>query len=157
MKKLIRISAIYVELVQIIICGLVIHLVPVRFLAFFFSKSLFMQILYHFDIPLGIPQMILLTKIDKVCPKVEEDVSQVFRSVAILEQVEKVSQLLGTPRNNMLPIKNYETEIELNDNINILALIALSQMLRASEDYMFNFLDDFASGSDNAPALTARD
>lgn len=105
----------------------------------------------------GVPQIVLLTKIDKVCSQVEGDVSKVFLSEAILEQVNKVSQLLGVPRNNVFPIKNYETEIELEENINILALIALTQILRASEDYLYNYLDDVCRDSDNAPTLNSKD
>ena len=93
--------------------------------------------------------MILLTKIDKVCLEVEQDLSYVFRSKAVLEQVDKVSQLLGVPRNSVLPIKNYEQEIKVNENVNILALISLLEILRASEDYLYNFLDEVTSGSDN--------
>ena len=105
--------------------------------------------------------MILLTKIDKVCSLVEIDVSQVFRSPAILEQVDKVSQLFGVPRHNVLPIKNYEKEVKLNDDINILALMALVEILRASEDFLYNYLP--AGGatcehdSDNAPPLSTKD
>ena len=99
----------------------------------------------------------LLTKIDKVCSEVEGDVSKVFRSEAIQEQVNKVSQLLGVPRNNVFPIKNYETEIRLEENINILALIALTEILRAAEDYLFNYLDDVCRDSDNAPTLNSKD
>ena len=95
--------------------------------------------------------MVLLTKVDKLCSKVEADTSQVFKSGAVLEQVNKVSQLLGIPRNHVLPVKNYETEIELSDNINILALLTLRQILRSTEDYMFNFLDE---ADDNTPVLT---
>ena len=101
--------------------------------------------------------MVLLTKIDKVCPHVEKDVSNVFRSEAVEEQVNKVSQLLGVPRNNVFPIKNYETEIELEENINILALMAMTQILRAAEDYLFNYLDDSCRDSDNAPIPNQKD
>ena len=101
--------------------------------------------------------MVLLTKVDKVFSQVEGDVSKVFRSEAVLEQINKVSQLLGVLRNNVFPIKTYETEIELEESINILALIALTQILRASEDYLFNYLDDVCRDSDNAPILNSKD
>ena len=104
-----------------------------------------------------VPQRILLTKIDKVCPDVEADTSQVFRSEAVFEQVNKISQLLGIPRSHVLPVKNYEKEIEVNDNTNILALVTLRQILRATEDYMFNFLDDMERDSDTVSGLKAKD
>ena len=97
-----------------------------------------------------------MTKVDKICPEVEEDTSKVFKSEAVIEQVNKVSQLLGIPRNRVLPVKNYETEIEVNDSVNILALITLRQILRASEDYMYNFIDEVESHSDETSGATAR-
>ena len=97
-----------------------------------------------------------MTKVDKICPEVEEDTSKVFKSEAVIEQVNKVSQLLGIPRNSVLPVKNYETEIEVNDSFNILALITLRQILRASEDFMYNFIDEVESHSDETSGATAR-
>jgi hypothetical protein len=41
----------------------------------------------------GVPQIVLLTKIDKVCPITEEDMSQVFYSPIIKEAVDSVSWL----------------------------------------------------------------
>lgn len=90
-----------------------------------------------------IPQVVLATKIDKVCAHVEEDISTVFQSVAIQDLVEKVSNILGVPRSNVLPVKNYEKEINVKTDISILALMSLRQILRATEDFMFNILDSF--------------
>ena len=101
--------------------------------------------------------MVLLTKVDKLCPEVEANTSLVFRSETVQEQVNKIAQLLGIPRSHVLPMKNYETEIELNDDVNILALLCLRQMLRATEDYMFNFLDQAEEDSDTVSGLTVKD
>lgn len=103
----------------------------------------------------GVPLKIILTKIDKICSKVDEDTSQVFKSSAVGEQVDNVSQLLGIPRNHVLLVKNYESEIELRTNINILALMTLRHMLRATKDYMFNFMEE-AEG-DKVPVLASKD
>ncbi|XP_053391220.1 interferon-induced protein 44-like isoform X2 [Mercenaria mercenaria] len=89
----------------------------------------------------GIPQIILLTKIDKLCNNVEKDVSLVFKSPEVEQHVEKASQLLGLPRANVLPVKNYENENELDDNISILALLALRQILYFAEDFLDHMLD----------------
>ncbi|XP_060577917.1 interferon-induced protein 44-like [Ruditapes philippinarum] len=89
----------------------------------------------------GLSQVVLVTKIDKVCSNVEEDVSTVFQSVAIQELVDTVSNIFGVPRNHVLPVKNYEKEINVRDDISLLALYSLRQILRASEDFMFNLLD----------------
>ncbi|KAH3892853.1 hypothetical protein DPMN_016986 [Dreissena polymorpha] len=84
----------------------------------------------------GIPQAVLLTKVDLVCQDVESNTSNVFTSKNIEAAVNKVSGLLGLPRNNILPVKNYENEIELDDNISILALLAMRQLLYFAEDYI---------------------
>ena len=85
-----------------------------------------------------IPQLILLTKVDKLCNDVQEDVSKVFYSSAVEKAVDKASQLLGIPRAKVLPVKNYENEAELDDSTDILALLALRKMLHCSKDFMLN-------------------
>ncbi|XP_053383601.1 interferon-induced protein 44-like isoform X3 [Mercenaria mercenaria] len=88
-----------------------------------------------------IPQIILLTKIDKLCKEVEKNVSCVYHSPTVKQAVEKASQILGLPRAHVLPVKNYEDEAELDDNIDILALLALRKMLHFTEDFMHNLID----------------
>ncbi|KAL3875141.1 hypothetical protein ACJMK2_038069 [Sinanodonta woodiana] len=89
----------------------------------------------------GVPQVVLLTKVDKVCHNVEKDLSFIFKSGLISDLVDKVSQVMGLPRGHVLPIKNYEKELELDTKISILSLLALRQMLRFSQDFLFNFLE----------------
>ncbi|KAH3817365.1 hypothetical protein DPMN_118898 [Dreissena polymorpha] len=84
----------------------------------------------------GIPRAVLLTKVDLACKDVASNVINVFNSKKIEDAVDKASNLLGLPRNHVLPVKNYETEIELDDNISILALMALRQVLHFAEDYI---------------------
>lgn len=103
----------------------------------------------------GIPLKIILTKIDKISSRVEADTSQVFKSIVIKEQVDNVSQLLGIPRNHVLLVKNYESEIELKTNINILALMTLRHVLRATNDYMFNYLEEEVA--EVTPVLSSKD
>ncbi|XP_053383550.1 interferon-induced protein 44-like [Mercenaria mercenaria] len=88
-----------------------------------------------------IPQIILLTKIDKLCKEVEKNVSCVYHSPTVKQAIEKASQILGLPRAHVLPVKNYEDEAELDDNIDILALLALRKMLHFTEDFMHNLID----------------
>lgn len=139
-----------IHCVCIVIDGSTAGILPEKML----EKIKGMQAKMHFR---RVPQMVLLTKVDKICPEVESDTSKVYKSEAVLEQVNKISQLLGIPRNYVLPVKNYETEIELSDDVNILALLCLRQLLRASEDYMFNFLDQAEQDSDSVSGLTAKD
>nr|XP_022296595.1 interferon-induced protein 44-like [Crassostrea virginica] len=90
----------------------------------------------------GIPQIVLLTKIDKYCKALQGDVSKIFSAPEIGELVDKVAELTGLPRANIVPIKNYECEMELREDIDILALLALRQILNFADDYLTNFLDD---------------
>ncbi|KAH3823332.1 interferon-induced protein 44-like [Dreissena polymorpha] len=84
----------------------------------------------------GIPQVVLLTKVDLACKEVASNITNVFKSKEIEAAVDKASNPLGLPRNHALPVKNYETEMELDDNISILALMALRQVLHFAEDYI---------------------
>ncbi len=86
--------------------------------------------------------MILLTKVDKVCPYVTKDPGSIFYSSAVRDLVEQVSELVGLPRAHVLPVKNYEKELELVDAVDVPALISLRQMLRFADDYLYNFLDE---------------
>jgi hypothetical protein len=65
----------------------------------------------------------------------------VFQSVAVQELVDTVSNIFGVPRSHVLPVKNYEKEINVRDDVSLLALHSLQRILRASEDFMFNLLD----------------
>ncbi|XP_052802962.1 interferon-induced protein 44-like [Mya arenaria] len=85
-----------------------------------------------------IPQVVLVTKIDQLCEQSAENMSNVFLSPTIKEVVEKVADLLKLPRNSIWPVKNYEEEVENDESINILALLALRQILFFAEDYLEN-------------------
>ncbi|XP_060558197.1 interferon-induced protein 44-like isoform X1 [Ruditapes philippinarum] len=82
----------------------------------------------------GILQTVVLTKIDNLCKDVKKDISLACSSTNVEEAVQKIADLLGLPRNNVFPVKNYENETELDDKISILALAALKQMLFFTED-----------------------
>ncbi|KAK3580743.1 hypothetical protein CHS0354_023023 [Potamilus streckersoni] len=88
-----------------------------------------------------LPRVVLLTKIDKLSKAVEEDVSKVFESGEVQKAVDKVSQIIGVPRGNVLPIKNYENEICLDDSTSCLALLALDQIIGFADDFLADQLD----------------
>ncbi|XP_062573345.1 interferon-induced protein 44-like [Saccostrea cucullata] len=86
----------------------------------------------------GIPQLVLLTKMDKVCVFVEKDISNMFVSEVVEGLVNKAADVIGIPRSHVLPEKNYEKETLLNTNVNILALGALRQALLFADDFLEN-------------------
>ncbi|RXN20412.1 interferon-induced 44-like protein [Labeo rohita] len=85
---------------------------------------------------LGIAQMVLMTKVDEACPRVEEDLYQIYLSSYIKSKVQEVSSRLGVPVSCVLPVKNYSQELELELNCDVLLLTALQQMLRLADDYL---------------------
>lgn len=87
----------------------------------------------------GIPQVVLLTQIDKICEGLQWNVSKTFSIPAIENLVDKAADLVGLPRAHILPVKNYEREMEPREDINILALLALRQMLNFADDYLASF------------------
>ncbi|XP_055073503.2 interferon-induced protein 44-like isoform X1 [Misgurnus anguillicaudatus] len=84
---------------------------------------------------LGVPQIVLMTKVDEACPLVEEDLQNVYVSSYIKSKVQEVSSRLGVPVSCVLPVKNYSQELELNLNCDLLLLTAVQQMLRFADDY----------------------
>nr|XP_023693741.1 interferon-induced protein 44-like [Paramormyrops kingsleyae] len=82
-----------------------------------------------------VPLMVLLTHVDEACPHVEKDLKNVYHSCYIKSLIERTSRCLGIPMLNVLPVKNYCHEIELNDNCDILLLSAMKQMLNFADNY----------------------
>ncbi|XP_052705624.1 interferon-induced protein 44-like [Crassostrea angulata] len=90
----------------------------------------------------GLPQVVLLTKIDKISASLQDDVGLTYYIPTVQEHVDKVAAMIGLPRSHVIPVKNYESERELNDNINILNLLAMQQILHFADDFLYNYLDD---------------
>ncbi|XP_060064215.1 interferon-induced protein 44-like [Ylistrum balloti] len=89
-----------------------------------------------------VPQAVLLTNIDRICQKTSEDISKVFFSSAVKECVERVSMMMGLPQSQVLPVKNYHREADLDQNINILSLRSLRRILNFVDDSLHNRLDE---------------
>jgi hypothetical protein len=102
---------------------------------------LYLFSLNYILIILGLPQAIVLTKIDTVCSYVEEDITNVYQSETIQNLVDKVSNIFGVPRNLILPQKNYEKESEVDTHVSILALHTLKRLLLSANCHFFNLLD----------------
>lgn len=88
----------------------------------------------------GIPQTVLLSKIDKVCRMVDGNLSLTFHSTQIRDLVDQTSALIGLPRSHIFPVKNYEQESELDENVDRLTLLSLRQMLRFTDDFLIQRL-----------------
>ncbi|XP_005940643.1 interferon-induced protein 44-like isoform X4 [Haplochromis burtoni] len=90
---------------------------------------------------IGIPQLVLLTKVDEACPQVKEDVRNVYRSGYIKDVMQEIGSRLGVPLSCIIPVKNYSEELELDMNCDILLLSAVIQMFRFVDNY-FDELSD---------------
>ncbi|XP_026200969.1 interferon-induced protein 44-like [Anabas testudineus] len=93
---------------------------------------------------MGIPQLILLTKVDDACPVVKEDVRKVYQSGYIKEMMQEAGTRLGMPLSCVVPVKNYSEELELDPNCDVLLLQAVVQMLRFADNY-FDEIGDHLS------------
>ncbi|XP_045187841.2 interferon-induced protein 44-like [Mercenaria mercenaria] len=101
----------------------------------------------------GLPQAIVLTKIDNVCSYVEEDVRNVYQSDTIKQLVNKVSNVFGVPRSFILPLKNYEKEFDVKTDVSILAMQTLKRLLLSTENHLFNFLDQYEKKQTSTDSL----
>ncbi|XP_048853534.1 interferon-induced protein 44-like [Brienomyrus brachyistius] len=87
----------------------------------------------------GMPLVVLLTKVDKACPMLEKDLKKVYHSCYIKELIHRASDCLGIPVTNVLPVKNYSSELELNLCCDILLLTAMQKMLHFADNHFDNF------------------
>jgi len=52
-----------------------------------------------------------------------------------------VATSLGIARNCIYPVKNYENEVEPDEDVNVLALLAIRQAVHLAEDFMRNAME----------------
>uniref|UniRef100_A0A8C9T043 G domain-containing protein n=1 Tax=Scleropages formosus TaxID=113540 RepID=A0A8C9T043_SCLFO len=90
----------------------------------------------------GVPQVLLLTKVDHGCPPVEKDVRKVYHSEYLQKMIKNASARLGIPLLSVFPVKNYTREVELQQNDDILLLSALQKILSFANDYMRDMNDE---------------
>nr|XP_042715009.1 interferon-induced protein 44-like [Chrysemys picta bellii] len=86
-----------------------------------------------------IPQLVLLTKVDEICPTIEEDVQCVYKSKAVEKQMRITAEKLGIPLAQIVPVKNYCSELDLSCDVDILLLSAVRQLIHLAESYLDNF------------------
>ncbi|XP_078140600.1 interferon-induced protein 44-like isoform X2 [Centroberyx gerrardi] len=93
---------------------------------------------------MGIPQLAILTRIDEACPEVNTSIRNVYHSKHLKTKMEEFSSKLGIPLNCIFPVKNYNSEICLDDDTDSLILCALRQMIDFGEDFFYNGTPDQA-------------
>ncbi|XP_066497380.1 interferon-induced protein 44-like [Hoplias malabaricus] len=88
---------------------------------------------------LGIPQLVFMTRVDRVCELTSEDLGKIYQSKKIREKITMCSNKLGVTENCIFPVKNYHDEIRGNEQLNCLALQAFTQIVYSANDYIKNW------------------
>ncbi|XP_048017612.1 interferon-induced protein 44-like isoform X2 [Megalobrama amblycephala] len=78
----------------------------------------------------GIPQVVIMTKVDEACPLVKQDLRNIYTSKKIYEKMEMCSAKIGVPLSNIFPVRNYHDEIDTEDDTDFLILKALEQIVQ---------------------------
>nr|XP_055062651.1 interferon-induced protein 44-like [Misgurnus anguillicaudatus] len=81
-----------------------------------------------------IPQVVVMTNIDKACPLVKNDLRKVYHSKKIKEKMQTCSDSIGVTMSNIFPVKNYHEETETNPDVDVLILKALEQIVNLGND-----------------------
>ncbi|XP_056588339.1 interferon-induced protein 44-like [Triplophysa dalaica] len=77
----------------------------------------------------GIPQVIVMTKVDEACPLVKKDLRKIYTSTKIKKLVDFCSAEVGVPKTCIFPVKTYHDEINTNPDVDVLILKALDQIV----------------------------
>ncbi|XP_048103688.1 interferon-induced protein 44-like isoform X2 [Alosa alosa] len=85
---------------------------------------------------MGIPQVVILTKVDEACSEVQKDIKLIYSSKTIREKIKLCSVNVGVPQYCIFPVKNYHEEIHLNNDMDVLLLSALTDILNFANDYV---------------------
>ncbi|XP_029986638.1 interferon-induced protein 44-like [Sphaeramia orbicularis] len=87
---------------------------------------------------LGIPQIAIAAHIDECCDEIEKDVKDVYKSTHLKKKMTEFSNAVGIPLNCIFPVKNYSTDSEPDDDMDILILTAVKHILNYGDDFLHN-------------------
>uniref|UniRef100_A0A672P6H7 Interferon-induced protein 44-like n=1 Tax=Sinocyclocheilus grahami TaxID=75366 RepID=A0A672P6H7_SINGR len=91
---------------------------------------------------LRIPQAIIMTKVDEVCPLVKDNLEKIYKSKIIKQKMEECSSRLGVPMTCIYPVKNYHEERVTNDTMDVLILDALQNIVNFANDFVEEQIDN---------------
>ncbi|XP_060716269.1 interferon-induced protein 44-like [Tachysurus vachellii] len=85
---------------------------------------------------LEIPQVIVMTQVDKACELVNQDLKKIYYSRKIKEKAAECSNNVGVSLNAIYPLKNYPESIMQEPDTDVLILTALRDILNFANDYV---------------------
>ncbi|XP_036413174.1 interferon-induced protein 44-like [Colossoma macropomum] len=85
---------------------------------------------------LGIPQVVIMTMVDKACPLTKANLKKIYTSKKIKEKMQECSNRLGVPMNCIFPVKNYSEEVTNDMEMDILILMAATNIIMFANDYV---------------------
>ncbi|XP_053370274.1 interferon-induced protein 44-like [Clarias gariepinus] len=85
---------------------------------------------------LGIPQAVIMTMGDEICPAVKYTVKTIYMSKKIKQKMKECSDKLQVSMTCIFPVRNYSEETETNNDVDVLLLLALRQIAYLANDYV---------------------
>ncbi|XP_034156291.2 interferon-induced protein 44-like [Pangasianodon hypophthalmus] len=85
---------------------------------------------------LEIPQVVVMSMVDKACPLVNENLRKIYTSKKIKEKMEECSHKLGVPMNCIFPVLNYHEQVTNDTAMDILILMAMTDIIRFANHYV---------------------
>ncbi|XP_060754570.1 interferon-induced protein 44-like isoform X2 [Neoarius graeffei] len=85
---------------------------------------------------LGIPQVVVMSLVDKACPLVNKNLEKIYTSKKIKAKMEECSHTLGIPINCIFPVRNYHEQVTNDLYMDILILMAITNIIRFANDYI---------------------
>ncbi|XP_042610380.1 interferon-induced protein 44-like [Cyprinus carpio] len=86
---------------------------------------------------LEIPQVIIMTRVDAVCPLVRKKLRKIYTSKKIKEKMQECSNSVGVPVSHIFPVKNYHDEIDTQNDMDVLILRALAPIVQIADDLVY--------------------
>ncbi|XP_076846106.1 interferon-induced protein 44-like [Brachyhypopomus gauderio] len=85
---------------------------------------------------IGIPHLVLMTKVDEACPLVKEDLKKIYTSKKIKEKMVECSYKVEASLKCIFPVKNYSEESDTNDTVDNIIMSAVEHIVNAACDFV---------------------
>ncbi|XP_066504224.1 interferon-induced protein 44 isoform X2 [Hoplias malabaricus] len=92
---------------------------------------------------MGVHQVALLTHVDEVCKETAQDVTCVYKSPIIQQLMATAGTLLGMAVSYIVPVRNYSSQLQLDESCDILLLNAVDHILQYVNLYFQDSLSTY--------------